>query len=43
MHLKKSSDDPIKETELPTGNQKMLVEKPNDEQLAITLLIVWIR
>ena len=43
MHLKKSSDDPIKETELPTGNQKMLVEKPNDEQLAITLLIVWTR
>ena len=34
MHLIKSSDDPIKETERPADNQKMLVEKNNDEKLA---------
>ena len=39
MHLMKSSDDPIKETELPTDNQKMLVVKNNDEKLAVMSLV----
>lgn len=39
MHLMKSSDDPIKETELPTDNQKMLVVKNSDEKLAIMSLV----
>ena len=39
MHLMKSSDDPIKETELPTDNQKMPVVKNNDEKLAIMSLV----
>ena len=36
MHLLKSIDKPIKETD----NQKMLAEKHNDEKLPITILIV---
>ena len=40
IHLMKSSDDPIKETKVPTDNQKMLVEKHNHEELANALLIV---
>ena len=36
----KSSDDPIKETKLPTDNKKMLVEKHNHEELANALLIM---
>ena len=39
MHLMKSSDDPIKETGLPTDNQKMLVVKNNDEKLAVMSLV----
>lgn len=39
MHLMKSSHDPIKETELPTDNQKMPVVKNNDEKLAIMSLV----
>ena len=40
IHLMKSSDDPIKETKLPTDNKKMLVEKHNHEELANALLIM---
>lgn len=36
----KNTDEPIKKTILPTGYQKMLVGKDNDEKLAATLSIV---
>ena len=40
MHLIKSSDKPIKDTNLFTDNQKMLAEMYNDLKLTVTFLIV---